>query len=249
MATTRKTKLIDVMNSTIEIKELCFHEGSNLILDNVTFNIPRGKICAFIGPNGAGKTTTIKCIVGLYKFKKGTITINNIDNHNPESLQLIGYVPEKENFPKMTPKNYFCEICQYNQISLKDGRERLMYLIKEFGLQDIANNKLSTMSSGQKKKMLIIQSLLHNPDILIMDEPTDNMDPTARMMFFDLIKKLKSEGKTLFISSHNLSEIERYVDYVIMIVQGKIVYAGAADQKDLYKLYNEHTGQHITTTN
>ncbi|MDR0545736.1 MAG: ABC transporter ATP-binding protein [Mycoplasmataceae bacterium] len=236
----------------IDVQGLYFYDGNKKILDNISFVVPKGKVCAFIGPNGAGKTSTIKCITTLYTFNQGTIFINNINNKNHESLSCIGYVPEKENFPKMSAIDYFGEIAQYNGVDYNDIKSRVNQLADFFGVSDILTTNLSALSSGQKKKMLIMQSLLHNPSTLIMDEPTDNMDPSSRLLFFNLVKRLKKEGKTLLISSHNLSEIQLYVDYVIMIVEGKIVYQGKLDKKNLYALYEKydlHNKENLQPTN
>jgi ABC-2 type transport system ATP-binding protein len=226
-------------NNVLVIEKLNKKIGKELILNNISFSIPKGKIVAFVGHNGAGKTTTIKSIMGLYRFDSGTITINGINTKKIQSHKYVGYVPEKENFPKISAKSFLLMMAGLYGVK----RQRALTLIKHyeyvFSLKNRLHINLNSMSSGQKKKIMIIQSLLHEPDLLIMDEPTENLDPDTRDVFYKVVKKLQRQGKTLFISTHNLDEIQHHVNWVVIIVGGKIKKVMPCDNKtNLHKIYN-----------
>ncbi|MDR3330529.1 MAG: ABC transporter ATP-binding protein [Mycoplasmataceae bacterium] len=227
--------------AALKVENLSFKTNKQDILKNVSFEVEKGSLVAFIGSNGAGKTTTIKCIVGLYPYTQGVITIDGINVKDETSRLKLGYVPEKENFPKIKTKQFLNSCIEYFHISNQQRDEIIAKLSKLFKVEELLNKKLPKLSSGQKKKILIMQALLHDPDLLIMDEPTENMDPDARLVFYDIIKAMKNVGKTIFISTHNLDEIQKYADHVIVIKSGEIQYSGSATKSDLYKVYEQHT--------
>lgn len=210
------------------------------ILKNVSFELPDGVLCAFIGANGAGKTTTIKSIVGLLPYHDGKITINDIDAKKYQSRYILGYIPEKENFPKVKVKHFLQSCTDFFHIDKQVSDSITNGLLNAFGIPDLGEKRLNKLSSGQKKKILIIQGLIHNPNLLIMDEPTENMDPDSRMVFYQIIDQLKQKQKTIFISTHNLDEIQKHADYVVIIKNGEIKYAGASKGEDLYKIYEQY---------
>jgi ABC-2 type transport system ATP-binding protein len=229
---------------SIAVKNLTLRKGDKTILDNVNFIVPKGVVCAFIGPNGAGKTTTIKSILGLYKYRHNTsITLEGKDSRKAATRQIVGYVPEKENFPKVRANSFFYQMSSLYGLTREQYHLRIAPLLKLFEIDEISNRQLTVLSSGQKKKLLIIQALIHNPELVIMDEPTENMDPDARQTFYKIVKKLKDENKTIFISTHNLDEIQRFANYVVVIKNGQIQHTGPiSSNTNLYKVYNEYKG-------
>ncbi|WP_036452773.1 ABC transporter ATP-binding protein [Mycoplasma buteonis] len=205
----------------------------------LNFVVEKGSFHAFIGENGAGKTTTIKSIVGAYHNYDGEILINGINNRKAESKQFLGYVPENAIFPKdITTYNYLFALGLLNKLSKNEIKAKIENLMQIFGIEDLRNKKPYNFSSGQKKKVLLIQSLMLNPEILILDEPAANLDPTARFNLFKYLKELNSNGTTIFISSHVLSEIDKYVDSLTLIHQGQILYNGKKTES-LEKIYYE----------
>jgi ABC-2 type transport system ATP-binding protein len=200
------------MKNVLEVKNLNRTIDGEKILDNVSFHVPKGKLCAFIGHNGAGKTTTIKSILSLYRYDSGDIFINGVNSKKINSHRIVGYVPEKENFPKIRAKSFLKMMASLYDVPKKVVLERINYYKRIFGLKKRLHINLNSMSSGQKKKIMIIQSLLHEPQLLIMDEPTENLDPDTRDIFYELVKKLKKTEKTIFISTHNLDEIQNFAD-------------------------------------
>lgn len=236
------------MSGQLKVSNLNVKINKTHILKDVSFELPQGSLCAFIGANGAGKTTTIKSIVGLYPFQEGEILVNGINANDYRSRNNLGYIPEKENFPKTKAINFLNSCSEYFHIDKNISNEITNKLLKAFGISDLINKRLDKMSSGQKKKILIIQALIHNPDLLIMDEPTENMDPDARMVFYQIIDQLKQEKKTIFVSTHNLDEIQKHADYLVIIKDGEIKYTGAVQGEDLYKIYEQYMNPNKPTT-
>ncbi|MCU4706623.1 ABC transporter ATP-binding protein [Mycoplasma sp. CSL7503-lung] len=229
------------MEKILEVNNLKkIFSKSNRGIDEISFSVNSGSFHAFIGENGAGKTTTIKTIIGAYTNYQGDVLINNIDIKNAEAREILGYVPEVAIFPKeLTVYNYLYNLSILSNIKKEVAKERIYHYLKLFNIENLINEKPYNFSSGQKKKVLLIQALLHNPKLLILDEPAANLDPTARFELFSLLKNInKNEKITILISSHVLAEIDKYVDSVTLIHNGQILYSG--DKKEsLEKLFYE----------
>jgi ABC-2 type transport system ATP-binding protein len=214
------------MENILVVQNLNTSIQKNHILKNVSFSVPKGSICAFIGPNGAGKTTTIRSVVGLNFYQSGLVKIADIDVKDKNGKISLGYVPEKENFPKITVKTFIRELAEYYNINVDEINQRIDHYAKLFRIDNKLDANLKKLSSGQKKKIMIIQAFIHNPELFIMDEPTENLDPDTREIFYTEIQRLKVAGKTVVISTHNLDEISRYADYIIAIDGGIIRHIG-----------------------
>ncbi|WP_373438434.1 ABC transporter ATP-binding protein [Metamycoplasma equirhinis] len=217
------------MNSAIlKINNLTkIYPKSDKGIKEISFEVPTGDFHSFIGENGAGKTTTIKTIIGLYTKYTGEILIDGISSKEESSKSIIGYVPEVANFPKeLTTNAYLKYLALLSNIDSKIAQNRIDEMLKKFGIYDLKNKCPYSFSSGQKKKVLLIQALIHKPKLLILDEPSANLDPTARFELFTLLNELKKEGVTIFISSHILTEIDRYTDSLTLIHNGEILYNG-----------------------
>lgn len=230
------------IKNVIQLKEVIKTVGKQQIIKKISFDVPFNNFCAFIGPSGAGKTTVIKSILNLYSINSGNILLSNQNWKRIATHQIIGYVPEKENFPRITALTFLMQIAYiYNMDKIKAKNEIEKYA-KIFSLFDDLNKKLTSMSSGQRKRVMIISALIHNPQILIMDEPTENLDPDNRKVFYDVLKKFISDGKTIFISTHNLDEIEKHIDYAIIISNGEIKYQGTVKKGygELTKIYEKY---------
>lgn len=248
---TRKTsiKRHDVKISgepIVSIENLTKHyKGrTNPAINNISFNIYPGQFHAFIGANGAGKTTTIKSIISAYSNKKykGEIKINGRLNFTANGKSVLGYIPEEAKFPKkMSTKNYLINMACLSGLSSKDAKQKVNTILTNLGLTDLANKCPDSFSSGQKKKILLAQALIHDPKVLIMDEPAANLDPLARDELFENLINLQKEGKAIFLSSHILDEIGKYATYVTILDGGSIVYDGSIDKNiDLSQLYKKY---------
>ena len=211
-------------------------------VDNISFDIRRGEFHVFIGANGAGKTTTIKAIVGAYAKYSGEILIDGHINSSVAAKRKMGYVPEIAIFPKeFTTKNYLESMAIMSGLSKEESQKFTKLTLEKTNMIDLINKKPISFSSGQKKKILLAQAMVHNPDILIMDEPAANLDPLARSELFKTLENYKNEGKSIFISSHILSEVGKYADTATILDGGKIVFHGRLDgSQNLDELYEKY---------
>ncbi|UOE64135.1 ABC transporter ATP-binding protein [Mycoplasmopsis bovis] len=216
-------KVLEVINLTKIFSK------TNRGIQDINISVNSGDFHAFIGKNGAGKTTTIKSIIGAYPNYSGQILIYGKDIKDASAKSIIGYVPENAIFPKeLNVYQYLYNFSILSNIPKKQADTKIKQFLKLFNIEDLINDKPYNFSSGQKKKVLLIQALLHDPKLLILDEPAANLDPTARYELFSLLKNLnENEGITILISSHVLSEIDKYVNSVTLIHNGHIVYSGS----------------------
>ncbi|WP_406615353.1 ATP-binding cassette domain-containing protein [Mycoplasmopsis hyopharyngis] len=227
------------MENAIEIKNLTkiFNEKSKkrqkIALNSISFNVPKGSFHGFIGNNGSGKTTTFRSILGLYPDVKGEIYINGISFKNEKSREKIGYIPEIAIFPKnLTIKEYVQYFAELSGMKKAAAQEKANDLLKKFNFDSKEFNKSATkLSSGQKKKVLLMQALVNDPEILILDEPAANLDPSARIELYKELKELSNEGKTIFLSSHILLELEQYIDSYTILADGQVIDSGKIDEK------------------
>ena len=194
---------------------------------DVTFTVGHGVIHGFIGPNGSGKTTTIKAMIGAYLATEGSILINGHKAGSIDANKLIGYIPERASFPSyLNTMQYLTNMGELSGLKKKVAKKRSAMILEALGLQDHAKRKPSSFSSGMQKKILLAQSLLNDPKILILDEPAANLDPTSRKELFDQLMMLRDQGKTIIISSHILSELERLIDEVTFLFYGEVISTG-----------------------
>lgn len=229
------------MDAILEVKNLSkiYNKKDNRGIQNLNFSVPRGSFHAFVGENGAGKTTTIKSIINSFSNWTGQILIDNKDNKTAESKEKIGYVPENALFPKeIKTIDYLLSFALLSGMDKAKAKEKIKDMLTRLDIIDLINKKPYSFSSGQKKKVLLIQALIHEPDLIILDEPAANLDPSARYELFKILEDLKNQGKTIFISSHILSEIDKYIDSLTLIHDGQIVFNGEKNQ-NLEEIYHE----------
>lgn len=195
-------------------------------INNINFVVKKGEFHAFIGGNGAGKTTTIKSIVGAYAKYSGSIYFSGYINSSLEAKRTMGYIPEIARFPENTSTySYLMSMAELSEIPRHKAKGIVEKILVDLNMQKLAKRSPNSFSSGQKKKILLAQALIHDPKILIMDEPAANLDPRARIEFFDTLKKLQLKGKSIFISSHILNEIDKYATHATILDGGKIVFS------------------------
>ena len=215
------------MKSAISVANLSKKYDDLLAVNDANFSVPSGSICGFIGPNGSGKTTTIRALLGLISPTSGVIKV--LDSTKPnEYLPKIGAMIEGPSFyPLLSGLANLKVLADLGGIPPKRAEE----LLRLVGLEDRAKSKFKTYSLGMKQRLGIAAALLPNPELLILDEPTNGLDPNGILEIRNLLKKLAEGGKTIFVSSHLLAELEAICDTVVMIKEGKILYSGSA--KDL----------------
>lgn len=204
----------------IEVREVTKCFGNIKAVDYVSFSINRGEAVALLGPNGAGKSTLIKCVLGLLDFT-GEITLNglNIKNNTKEAKDLIGYVPQEPKFYDMSA----LEILSFFGAIRRVNKGRVEEVLDLVGLKEHALKSTSALSGGMRQRLSFAIALLSNPPILILDEPTSNLDAYGRADFLKLIKELKKKGKTVLFSSHRLDEVDFLADTVFVIKSGRLV--------------------------
>lgn len=214
----------------IEIKNLTkVYNKEKKAIDNVSFTINDGEIFAFIGHNGAGKTTTIKAIVGILDFEEGDILINgkSIKKEPIECKKQIAYVPDNPDlYENMKAIDYIRFICDMYDVPENKRIEKLDKYATMFELKENLNNEISSFSHGMKQKVALIAALVHDPQILIMDEPFVGLDPKAVYDMKEVMKQMCKEGKTIFFSTHILEVAEKLCSRVAIIKQGKVVKVG-----------------------
>ncbi len=202
---------------------------TNRILDNICLEVPAAAIYGFLGPNGAGKTTTLRLLLGLLRKQQGAITMlgKAFDQHRVEILQNTGSLIES---PSLYGHLTAVENLQVLQKIYQCNKLRIPLVLEIVGLQDAANKKASQFSLGMKQRLSIAIALLHNPQLLILDEPTNGLDPNGMIEMRELLKKLnREEGTTIIISSHLLSEIEKLVSHIGIISKGRMVFQGTLE--------------------
>ena len=207
------------MNEII-IKNLTKYYGKFKAVNNISLEIDKGKIIGFVGKNGAGKSTVIRCIMNMISPSHGSIKINKLDSiiDSKDVKKVVSYIPSEASFYE----NITCNKLFKFAVQFTDSKmDEVIKLAKYFEL-DI-NKKINELSLGNRKKVSLILGFIKEADIMILDEPTSGLDPLMQNKFFNYILKEKAKGKTIFLSSHNLVEIEKYCDKVAVIKNGEIV--------------------------
>jgi ABC-2 type transport system ATP-binding protein len=207
--------------------------GEVAALGGVSFEMKEGEVVGILGPNGAGKTTLIRILVTFLKADGGEVLIDGFDisdiaNHEKVKSK-IGYLPEQAPlYEDMTVKEYLEFVGNMQGIPGGDLDERIMYVLKKCGLKEKKNSEISTLSKGYRQRTGIAQALIHDPKIVILDEPTTGLDPNQRIEIRDLIKEI-GKSKTVILSSHVLSEVQATCSRVLIINKGRIVADGTPD--------------------
>lgn len=212
----------------IKVEQLTKSYGSQLAVDNISFEVKTGEILGFLGPNGAGKTTTMKLITNFLDIEQGDISINGRSIKEGGFKQHIGYLPEHNPlYTEMPVMEYlrFCAELQQVESSIIPNRTRQM--IKMCGLDVEKHKKISELSKGYRQRVGLAQAMIHDPDILILDEPTTGLDPNQIVEIRELIKTL-GQQKTVILSTHILPEVEATCDRILIINRGRIVADGTA---------------------
>ena len=216
-----------VLDAVIEISDLGVSFEGRRVLDGLSLSVRRGEIFAFLGPNGAGKSTTIKALLGLVRPDKGRVRLGGFEPSDPRARASVGYLPEEAAYYRFLNPfellSFYGEIFRLPKTPLKSRMEKLLLLV---GLSEFAKRPIRTFSKGMMQKLGLAQALINDPEILILDEPTSGLDPIARLALRKILTDLKAAGKTIFFSSHELSEAELLCDSLAIIKSGRIVKSG-----------------------
>ncbi|GAB4162784.1 MAG: ABC transporter ATP-binding protein [Planctomycetota bacterium] len=215
-------------------------------LRGVTLEVPENSIFGLLGANGAGKTTLLKLMLGLMRPTKGSISVFGGNTSYYGSRRSFGYLPENHKFPQyMTGRDVLEIFAGLSGMSFREARKRVPVVIDQVGLQpSVLTMKVKKYSKGMQQRLGLAQALISNPRVVFLDEPTDGVDPVGRKDIRDLLKALRDEGKTVFLNSHLLSEVELVCDRVAILSQGSLTWEGTvADIQSKAVTYSFFTSQ------
>lgn len=221
------------MEPIISLQNVQKNYGSKQVLSGINLTIYPGQVIGYIGANGAGKSTTVKILCGLISDFEGEVLVHgmNVKTDALKIKQKIGYVPElAELYEVLTPIEFLSFMAELYSIDLVVAQERMVKMLTAFGLESSMNQRMDTFSKGMRQKVLIISGLLHNPDIIILDEPLSGLDANSVIIVKELISKLAKEGKTIFYCSHMMDVVEKVSDRIVLINNGKVVADGSFEE-------------------
>lgn len=207
--------------------------GSLLALNSVSFAIKEGEIVGYIGPNGAGKTTTIEIMVGLLKSTQGTVHIGNhlMPEEKSEVYKMLGYLPQSVAFQEWRTVNHaLTTFGKLSGLKKNELEDRINTVLELLALRDVRNKKIGELSGGMIQKLGLAQALLHDPRLLVLDEPLSGLDPESRYEVKQVIKKLGKSGTTVFFSSHILSDVQDVATKIAILNRGRIMKIGTLDE-------------------
>jgi ABC-2 type transport system ATP-binding protein len=213
------------MSVLIEVDKLTKSFGPFIAVDDISFSLKRGEVLGFLGPNGAGKTTTMRMITGFLAPTKGKISVcgNDVAENPIEIKEKIGYVPEGAPlYGEMTVMNFLKFIADVRKISKNKVDDAIHNAIKKLGLELVLYQQVETLSKGYKRRVGLSQAIIHDPDVLILDEPTDGLDPNQKHEVRKLIKEMAST-KAIIISTHILEEVDAVCTRAMIIANGRMV--------------------------
>ena len=218
------------MDPIISLKNVYKSYGTRQVLKGINLDIYPGQVIGYIGPNGAGKSTTVKILCGLISDYEGTVTIDGIDlKQDPIAVKTkIGYVPElAELYDVLTPAEFLGFMGELYNMPKELATDRIAKMLAAFGLETNMHQRMDTFSKGMRQKVLISSGLLHNPGIIILDEPLSGLDANSVIIVKDLISKLAKDGKTIFYCSHMMDVVEKVSDRIVLINEGTVIADGS----------------------
>jgi ABC-2 type transport system ATP-binding protein len=238
----------------IQIKHLFKNYGSKIVLKDINLDVYPGQVIGYIGPNGAGKSTTVKILCGLLTDYEGEVTVKGFDlkKDTLEVKKIIGYVPElAELYDVLTPREYLQFSGDLYEISPDVYNERIEKILHAFDLLENIDQRMDSFSKGMRQKVLIASGLLHNPDIIILDEPLSGLDANSVIIIKELISKLAKDGKTIFYCSHMMDIVEKVSHKIVLIDEGRVIANGSFEElqkldggKTLEQIFASMTGKH-----
>jgi len=227
-------KEICFMSETVvETHQLTKRYGDFTALDSLSIRVARGQILGFIGPNGAGKTTTIKILVGLSRPTSGSATIADVDcsKHGARIKQVVGYMPDRfGSYDNMRVHEYLDFFGAIFRIPTRKRRDRIEDVLNITNTASMKDKYVESLSHGMQQRVGIARTLLHDPEVLILDEPANGLDPKARIEMRELLLKLAASGKTLIVTSHILPELSRICNVVAIVTAGKLRAFGSQEE-------------------
>ena len=236
----------------LSIQDLKMSYGKKEVLKSVNLDVYKGEIIGYIGPNGAGKSTTVKIMLGLLDGYEGKVEIfgRDISDGDVTYKKRIGYVPESADvYDNLTAGEYLIFMGELYGMKRETAGEKAVSLLKEFSMENSFHSRLSSFSKGMKQKVLIISSLLHDPDLLFLDEPLSGLDANSVMIIKEMLATLAAKGKPIFYISHIMDVVERISSRIILLSDGRVVADGSfaelqeqSKEGSLEGIFNQLTG-------
>ena len=214
----------------LEIKDLHKQYGNVIALDGCSFSVPRGRMLGFLGPNGAGKTTAMRSIFGLMSPDSGTVTWDD-EPVGSSHLSTFGYMPEQRGlYPKMRARDQIAYFAELNGMRAADARKSAEQWLDRFGLTERYDDPVEALSHGNQQRVQLAVSLVHDPELLVLDEPFGGLDPLAVTTMSEVLREQAAAGKAVVFSSHQLDLVEDICEDVAIISQGRVVLRGSVEQ-------------------
>ena len=215
------------MQVLLEVQHLKKHFDAHKAVDDISFSLQAGSIFGLLGPNGAGKTTLIRMITGIFYPDEGNIILNGKPFRAEQDILQIGYMPEERGlYKKMKVGEQALYLAQLKGLSKKDAFERVKYWFEKFEMQSWWHKKVEDLSKGMSQKLQFVTTVLHEPSLIILDEPFSGLDPVNANMIKDEIKALSDKGAAIIFSTHRMEQVEEICDHIILINQGKKILDG-----------------------
>ncbi len=251
-----KPLLIVTTSPIIELRNLVKSYDEVPVLNGINLSVDAGQVVGYIGPNGAGKSTTLKILIGMLPDFAGEATVLGMDVRTAalDIKRRIGYVPENAAlYDSLTPMEYLQFVGQLYELDPNHIERKALDLLRLFQLSDNAHARMTTFSKGMRQKVLLISGMLHNPDVIFLDEPLSGLDANAVVLVKEIIRQLANTGKTIFYSSHIMDVVEKISDRIIIINKGQIIADGTFAElqhqrpESLEQLFAQMTGSDSQT--
>ena len=226
------------MNSILSVQHLKKYFESQKAVDDISLTIERGQIFGLLGPNGAGKTTLIRMITGIFYPDEGEITLNGKPFDPIKDVAQIGYMPEERGlYKKMKVGEQALYLAQLKGLSRKEAKQRIDKWFSRFGMESWWDKKVEDLSKGMGQKLQFVTTVLHDPSLIILDEPFSGLDPVNSNLIKDEIFRLANEGATIIFSTHRMEQVEEICNHIALVNKGKKILDGTVkDTKQQYKL-------------
>jgi len=220
----------------LELNQVVKTYENHTAVDGVSFNVPKGRIFGLLGPNGAGKTSLIRIITTITRADGGTVLFNgeSLGSRHPEA---IGYMPEERGlYKKMKVGEHLIYLARLKGLSAKTAQSEIDYWLEKFGIADWWNKKIDELSKGMQQKIQFIATVIHKPNLLILDEPFSGLDPVNTNLIKDEIYQLNQQGTSIIFSTHRMEQVEEVCEEIVLINKGKNILSGSVKEvKDRFK--------------
>jgi ABC-2 type transport system ATP-binding protein len=235
------------MQASLQVQHLKKYFDTHKAVDDISFELKPGSVFGLLGPNGAGKTTLIRMITGIFYPDEGNIILNGKPFNTEKDIIHIGYMPEERGlYKKMKVGEHAIYLAQLKGLSKKDAFEKVKYWFEKFEMQSWWHKKIEDLSKGMSQKLQFVTTVLHEPSLIILDEPFSGLDPVNANLIKDEIKSLSEKGASIIFSTHRMEQVEEICDHIILVNQGKKILDGtvAGVKQDFKKhLFSIHVNE------